>query len=632
MADSNIEQLLKQILGTKLGKDMRQAIHDGIEQCYEDGKVGAVDLVARQRIDNLSKLEPGSTTGDAELRDIRIGYDGTKYETAGEAVRGQMDSLSEEIDTLNQGGLNLKEDFIGQQVNEWLNEHPEATTTVQNGSIDEVKFSDSLRKKKANYYNSVVEMKSDMSLKEGTTSVTLGYYEPNDGGGCTYRIRTKLETDADDGGSIHELSNGNIAELIVEEYVTPESFGAIGDGVTNDTEPLLKMIQFLQKNDSVLFGRNKVYEISQEIVVDKEINIDLNNSTIKSIGNQENVISYSLISPEKISAIKNGCIDGNNKSNCIKNSKKSVYIENLTFMNPLSIGLDVSDGYETVVNNCYFRNEFNNEATAVKTRADNLFSNIIFRGFKKCLYTIGTSRFVNIHAWIDSVEKVKGSIFCDNAKGFFANCFCDTYEIGFRKTSNAFLGISNLHYYYNTIFYNNESTDTEPYIFWYENPESSGYTTAQNVYFIIPSIESSGLDGYIFESNLDSKENYSDVSIYGNTDTIKNKSFNYVYELDLTLKPGVTGAAKASINKKECNIYFSLTITDTSSYIELFDLPEEIQPINPIVFGVFERSNTDSMESTYMYIGKQSPAYTVTVKRVNSSNNKYVGNISYRIK
>lgn len=96
MADSNIEQLLKQILGTKLGKDMRQAIHDGIEQCYEDGKVGAVDLVARQRIDNLAKLQEGSTTGDAELRDIRIGYDGTEYENAGEAVRGQIGSLSEE--------------------------------------------------------------------------------------------------------------------------------------------------------------------------------------------------------------------------------------------------------------------------------------------------------------------------------------------------------------------------------------------------------------------------------------------------------------------------------------------------------------------------------------------------------
>ena len=90
MADSNIEQLLKQILGTKLGKDMRQAIHDGIEQCYEDGKVGAVDLVARQRIDNLAKLQEGSTTGDAELQDIRVGADGKVYTSAGEAVREQF--------------------------------------------------------------------------------------------------------------------------------------------------------------------------------------------------------------------------------------------------------------------------------------------------------------------------------------------------------------------------------------------------------------------------------------------------------------------------------------------------------------------------------------------------------------
>ena len=79
MADSNIEEILKKILNAVFGKDVRQAIHDGIEQCYEDGKVGAVDLVARQRIDNLAKLPEGSTTGDAELVDIRVGFDGKKY-------------------------------------------------------------------------------------------------------------------------------------------------------------------------------------------------------------------------------------------------------------------------------------------------------------------------------------------------------------------------------------------------------------------------------------------------------------------------------------------------------------------------------------------------------------------------
>lgn len=110
MADSNIEEILKKILNAVFGKDVRQAIHDGIEQCYEDGKVGAVDLVARQRIDNLAKLPEGSTTGDAELVDIRVGFDGKKYTSAGEAVRTQAEQINEIAeksyeDTQNIGGM-----------------------------------------------------------------------------------------------------------------------------------------------------------------------------------------------------------------------------------------------------------------------------------------------------------------------------------------------------------------------------------------------------------------------------------------------------------------------------------------------------------------------------------------------
>lgn len=102
MADSNIQELLNAILNTQLGKDMRQSIHDSIQQCYEDGKVGAVDLVARKRIDNLVKLPEGSTTGDAELIDIRVGADGNKYETAGEAVRGQISNIEKILTDLSQ--------------------------------------------------------------------------------------------------------------------------------------------------------------------------------------------------------------------------------------------------------------------------------------------------------------------------------------------------------------------------------------------------------------------------------------------------------------------------------------------------------------------------------------------------
>lgn len=67
-----------------------------------DKKASQTELdTERKRIDNLSKLPEGSTAGDAELVDIRVGADGNTYGTAGESVRKQFLGVHDSVDVLN---------------------------------------------------------------------------------------------------------------------------------------------------------------------------------------------------------------------------------------------------------------------------------------------------------------------------------------------------------------------------------------------------------------------------------------------------------------------------------------------------------------------------------------------------
>lgn len=84
---SDISTLLNAIKTAIYGRDVRQAIHDAIRKCYDDGRAGAIDLTARELAKlNASKLQ-------AEISDFT------------ESASGRMDDyetqIAEELAAIN---------------------------------------------------------------------------------------------------------------------------------------------------------------------------------------------------------------------------------------------------------------------------------------------------------------------------------------------------------------------------------------------------------------------------------------------------------------------------------------------------------------------------------------------------
>lgn len=85
-------------------KENDNDLQQGINICKDRIKANESDLdVERKRINSFTSLASGSTTGDAELIDGRIGADGYNYNNIGESIRTQYKMLNKDIDNINEG-------------------------------------------------------------------------------------------------------------------------------------------------------------------------------------------------------------------------------------------------------------------------------------------------------------------------------------------------------------------------------------------------------------------------------------------------------------------------------------------------------------------------------------------------
>lgn len=93
------------------------------------------DTAINARIDAIVALPEGSTQGDAELMDIRIGANGVTYASAGDAVRGQVSDLDDGLNDVIDQIIKVDDKATGEITTENLNKALFVTGTIDTSGV-----------------------------------------------------------------------------------------------------------------------------------------------------------------------------------------------------------------------------------------------------------------------------------------------------------------------------------------------------------------------------------------------------------------------------------------------------------------------------------------------------------------
>lgn len=144
------------------------------------------------------------------------------------------------------------------------------------------------------YYDTLNELIS-ANVSNNIVVKTFGYYEKNDGGDGTYYISNEELTA--DGGSIVALNNGLFAKLIINDTITTKQFGAKGDGITNDTEKIQALFDYVSANkkDGITILVNGMHLVNKNLIIEGTSDDLLKNICLKGIdGNRDYGLTNNL--------------------------------------------------------------------------------------------------------------------------------------------------------------------------------------------------------------------------------------------------------------------------------------------------------------------------------------------------
>ena len=277
--------------------------------------------------------------------------------------------------------------------------------------------------------------------------------------------------------------NSKLENLIIElktihnktKYLTPEMFGAVGDGITDDLTAFQNMFEFMNTNADLIsiggseqikdFGEYKIlfsgkYAVSNTLLIPSCYNLYIDGLYLTST---INFLGDTLLKSTGIfrNSIFNNCIiDGNWwKASCflIESSSLNNRFNNCVFRRYKEYGLKAGDnkGHELIISNCKM-NQYEwgdeNEGRLPNTqgvglylgvnRFDNQITNSTFNYCRGSALKIegGSNFFTNIHVYSPNILNSYG-VEVIGSYNYFDNCFFDYTTVllnGFNYIKNSF--------------------------------------------------------------------------------------------------------------------------------------------------------------------------------------------------
>lgn len=159
--------------------------------------------------------------------------------------------------------------FKGLDVQEEINN--KLDEMVEDGTLDQI-IEQYLNSSAIWGFDTVEDMKNASNLINGSFAQTLGYYNRNDGGNALYKIRDLTNADVVDNMTIIPIGSSTlIAELIIKNQITPETLGAKGDALNDDSDYIEKCFN-IAKEKQVDIVLSKNYLINKVITLDGSSN------------------------------------------------------------------------------------------------------------------------------------------------------------------------------------------------------------------------------------------------------------------------------------------------------------------------------------------------------------------------